>query len=139
MKPPHCCTRNAKSQAKPIVELVNLSLKWPHLNLTLSMFTTSILTFMSRNVGGGCLIMNKLSTCIHIMHSCSSFYCMPHTFHSLFICKVLFPLRSFVSFEEDKMLQDPTIFFLATFICQSSSLGSRIFSFTSFMHSLLML
>ncbi len=67
----------------------SLSLKWPHLSLMPSLFTFLILTLLSRNVLGGCLIMSKLSTCINIMHSFSSFCCMPHIFLSLYLQSVV--------------------------------------------------
>jgi hypothetical protein len=53
--------------------------------LMLNMFTTFLLTLLSRNTPRGCLIVSKFSTCINIMHSFSSFCCMPHTFFYFYL------------------------------------------------------
>jgi hypothetical protein len=55
--------------------------------------------------------VNKLSTCINIMHSFNFFCCVPHTFISLYLESVV-STRSLLSFREDEMLRDPTISFL---------------------------
>jgi hypothetical protein len=69
--------------------------------------------------------MSKLSTCINIMHSFNSFYCMPHM-SFLFICIMLFPMKSFFLFGEDEMLQDPFITFMLLSYAkvQAQTLGS---------------
>ncbi len=100
----------------------NLSLKWPCSSLTLSMFTVSILTFLSKNAPRGCLIVNKLSTCINIMHSFSFFCCVPHTFISLYLESVV-STRSLLSFMEDEMFRDPTISFLLPSYAKAQALA----------------
>ncbi len=42
-----------------------------------------------KNALGGCLTMNKLSTCINIMHSFSFVFCMPHNFLSFYLQNVI--------------------------------------------------
>ncbi len=64
-------------------------MKWPCPSLTQNMFITSILTLLSRNVRKCCLTMNKLSTCINIMHSFNYFCCMPHTFLFFYLQNVI--------------------------------------------------
>ncbi len=66
--------------------------------------------------------MGKLSTCINIMHSFTSLCCMCHT---LFIWRVSSPSKSFLSFGEDEMLQDPTISFLLTSYAEAQPLALK--------------
>jgi hypothetical protein len=60
------------------------------------------------------------STCINIMHSFASLCCKRHT---LFIWKMSSPSKSFLSFGEDEMLQDPTISFLLTSYAEAQALA----------------
>jgi hypothetical protein len=96
----------------------------------LSMFTASILTLLSRNTQGGCLSVSKLFTCINIMHSSSSFYCMPHIFLFIYLHNVVstkeFP---FIRWGWDALKSYH--FFSTTIICQRSSPSSRVLGFTS--------
>ncbi len=57
----------------------SLSLKLSHPTLILRIFIVLRLVFLLKNVQGGCLTMSKLTTCINIMHSFNSLYCMLHT------------------------------------------------------------
>jgi hypothetical protein len=68
---------------EPLIEVVMLE-------LTLNMFIASMLILVSRNAQGGCLIVNKLSTCINITHSFNFFYCMPHIFFSFYLQNGIF-------------------------------------------------
>jgi hypothetical protein len=64
--------------------------------------------------------MGKLCTCINIMHSFTSLCCMRHI---IFIWRVSSPSKSFLSFREDEMLQDPTISFLLTSYAEAQALA----------------
>ncbi len=43
------------------------------------------INFLVKKVLEGCLTLSKLSTCINIMYSFSSFWFMPHIFFSLYL------------------------------------------------------
>jgi hypothetical protein len=96
-------------------------------------YIASILTLLSKNTWGGCLTMSKLSTCINIMHSLNSFYCIPHIVLFLY-------LQNVVSIEELPFIWGGCNvlgsfhYFSVTFICQGSSSNFGVLSLTSFMN-----
>ncbi len=106
-------------------------MKWPHPSLMSSIFIALILTLLSKNAPGGCLIVNKLSTYITIIHSLSFFYCMLHLFLSLYLQNVVSRKELPFIWGGWDALESYHLFF-ATIICQGSSPGFGIFSFTSF-------
>jgi hypothetical protein len=71
--------------------------------------------------------MSKLSTCINIMHSFSSFYCVPHIFLSFYLQNVFSTKKlAFIWGGWDALRSYH--FFSITIICR----GSRVLGFTSF-------